>query len=527
MAGAKIPNFGERATASREAKQRALEKLRNKPALDPEAAAARAAALEARETAAAERRAAHRAAIESEKAARAEARAKAQAEADAEAERLAAARRAAPIKLIGIAEVPGGPPLRLFRRGADFMIVLDRNELMSTRMSGSEVALGTMTCDRLAGHPAPRLLIGGYGMGFTLRAVLDRLGPDARITVAELVPGIIEWARGPMADLTAGCLDDPRVALEIDDVGETIRRAAGSYDAIMLDVDNGPDGLTRHALKPGGVLAVWSAAPDPVFARRLSQAGFGVDEVRVRARDNGKGATHIICAGEHRIALTARDAPNERPEVLLASPYVRARETARLFRAAGGGAGDEPICLDERLREKEFGILDGLTTRGIAAIQPDQAEFRRLLGKFYHRPPGGESWCDVVVLCLRYVIENMTEEEIIAIDRTGEVANCSVTEYRFDPTLGASGKLALVRYNDVRAVDTSSVAVTAEPDAAAVRRRWNRRSPASTVALIGPGMTDKAAAARLVSRVAQGPVEVPVILDAAAGRMPPWHGGGA
>ncbi|SEJ56429.1 Spermine/spermidine synthase [Sphingomonas sp. OV641] len=215
-----------------------------------------------------------------------------------------------PRELIGIAEVPGGPPLRLFRRGADFMIVLDRNELMSTRMSGSEVALGTMTCDRLAGHPAPRLLIGGYGMGFTLRAVLDRLGPDAGITVAELVPGIIEWARGPMADLTAGCLDDPRVTLEMGDVGEAIRRAAGSYDAIMLDVDNGPDGLTRpandgiysirglaaarHALKPGGVLAVWSAAPDPVFARRLSQAGFGVDEVRVRARDNGKGATHII-----------------------------------------------------------------------------------------------------------------------------------------------------------------------------------------------------------------------------------------
>ena len=215
-----------------------------------------------------------------------------------------------PRELIGTAEVPGGPPLRLFRRGADFMIVLERNELMSTRMSGSEVALGTMTCDRLSNRPAPRLLIGGYGMGFTLRAVLERLGADARITVAELVPGIIEWARGPMAELTAGCLDDPRVTLDMGDVAESIRRTSGEYDAIMLDVDNGPDGLTRpandgiysarglaaamHALKPGGTLAIWSAAPDPLFARRLAKAGFAVDEVRVRARDNGKGATHII-----------------------------------------------------------------------------------------------------------------------------------------------------------------------------------------------------------------------------------------
>ena len=142
-----------------------------------------------------------------------------------------------PRELIGTARVPGGEDLRLFRRGADFMIVLDRNELMSTRMSGSEVALGTMTCDRLAGHPAPRLLIGGYGMGFTLRAVLDRLGPDAGITVAELVPGIIEWARGPMADLTAGCLDDPRVTLEMGDVGEAIRRAAGHARRMLAGVD--------------------------------------------------------------------------------------------------------------------------------------------------------------------------------------------------------------------------------------------------------------------------------------------------
>ncbi|MBB3692584.1 spermidine synthase [Sphingomonas sp. BK580] len=213
-------------------------------------------------------------------------------------------------ELVGVVEVPGGAPLRLFRRGADHMIVLDRNELMSTRMSGSEEALGTMTCDRLGDRPAPRLLVGGYGMGFTLRALLARLGADAEILVAELVPGIIDWARGPMAELTAGCLDDPRVSLEIGDVGAAIRRAKRRYDAILLDVDNGPDGLTREAndslyhargleearaaLAPGGVLAIWSAAPDAAFARRLARTGFAVDEVKVRARSNGKGATHVI-----------------------------------------------------------------------------------------------------------------------------------------------------------------------------------------------------------------------------------------
>ena len=215
-----------------------------------------------------------------------------------------------PRELVGVAEVPGGPPLRLFRRGDDFMIVLDRNELMSTRMHGSEVALGTMACDRLAGRPAPHLLIGGYGMGFTLRAVLGRLGTDARVTVAELVPGIIAWARGPMAAVTDGCLDDPRVTLTIGDVAEAIDQAKAAYDAILLDVDNGPDGLTRaandgiysaqgltaswRALRVGGVLAVWSASPDPAFVRRLERAGFKVETVQVRARENGKGATHVI-----------------------------------------------------------------------------------------------------------------------------------------------------------------------------------------------------------------------------------------
>lgn len=215
-----------------------------------------------------------------------------------------------PRELIGEAEVPGGPPLRLFRRGSDFMIVLERNVLMSTRMHGSEVALGTMACDRLAGHKSPHLLIGGYGMGFTLRAVLGQLGPTARVTVVELVPGIIAWARGPMAAVTAGCLDDPRVKPTMGDVGASMAHSTAQYDAILLDVDNGPDGLTRaandglyspqglanakQALRPGGILAVWSAAPDTAFGRQLEHGGFSVETVKVRARETGKGATHII-----------------------------------------------------------------------------------------------------------------------------------------------------------------------------------------------------------------------------------------
>lgn len=215
-----------------------------------------------------------------------------------------------PRDLLATAVVPDGEPLRLFRRGDDFMIVLDRNELMNSRMSGSEEALATMTCARLAGRTAPHLLIGGYGMGFTLRAALAVLGAQARLTVAELVPDIVDWARGPMAGLTAGCLDDPRVAVMLADVAIPIRRAQGVYDAILLDVDNGPDGLTRAgndglysarglaaaraALTPGGILAVWSAAPDKPFARRLADAGFRIKEEVVRARSNGKGPRHVI-----------------------------------------------------------------------------------------------------------------------------------------------------------------------------------------------------------------------------------------
>ncbi|MFZ2994968.1 spermidine synthase [Sphingobium sp.] len=215
-----------------------------------------------------------------------------------------------PREYLGSALVPGGEELKLYRRGGDFMIVLDRNELMSSRMSGSEKALAVMTIERLRGTKAPHLLIGGYGMGFTLRAALAALTGDARITLVELVPEIIDWARGPMVELAAGCLDDPRVELVMGDVVPAIADGQGTYDAILLDVDNGPDGLTaaandrlysaqglsaaKAALRPGGVLAVWSAGSDDAFTRRLRSAGFTVDEVVVKARDNGKGPRHVI-----------------------------------------------------------------------------------------------------------------------------------------------------------------------------------------------------------------------------------------
>ena len=217
-------------------------------------------------------------------------------------------------QLLGTAQVPGGEELKLFAHGRDFMIVMGHNELMSTRMRGSEEALATMTLDRLKGRSDSHLLIGGYGMGFTLRAALGAIGLDGRVTVAELVPEIVEWARGPMAEVAAGCLDDPRVILRMGDVAETMLLAPDPFDAILLDVDNGPDGVVREennrlysksglhnarkALAPGGILAVWSAFPDPKFARRLQDVGFDVEEVEVRARydaqGKGKGPRHVI-----------------------------------------------------------------------------------------------------------------------------------------------------------------------------------------------------------------------------------------
>ncbi|MBY5591072.1 hypothetical protein HFO49_26920 [Rhizobium leguminosarum] len=209
------------------------------------------------------------------------------------------------------ATIPGeNGELRLKQRGSEFSIMLAANELMNSRLSGSEEALATLSWDRIKSHAKPRMLIGGLGMGFTLRAALAVLPEDAGVTVAELVPAVIAWARGPMAEVFKGCLDDPRVGIHQGDVGEAIRAGKAAYDAILLDVDNGPDGLTRKsndrlydfaglraasdALRPGGVLAVWSSGPDSDFTRRLKDSGFAVDAVNTRANGKRGGARHVI-----------------------------------------------------------------------------------------------------------------------------------------------------------------------------------------------------------------------------------------
>ena len=216
---------------------------------------------------------------------------------------------ASPI-VVDRARVPNGVELQLLQSGDDFLIAIGENELMSTDVYASEQALASLTCAALGDNPAPHPLIGGYGMGFTLRAALAALGPAASVTLAEIMPQVIGWARGPMQALTAGCLDDPRVTLVIDDVGLLIHSARGGYDAILLDVDNGPEGLVRRrndtlyapagleaardALKPGGILAIWSAHPDPAFTRKLARAGFSVEEMPVDAVTISDGTRHHI-----------------------------------------------------------------------------------------------------------------------------------------------------------------------------------------------------------------------------------------
>ncbi len=207
------------------------------------------------------------------------------------------------------ATVPGGGELRLLRRGDEFSIMTRPTALMNSRLSGSEVALAEIACERLRGRRNCRMLIGGYGMGFTLRAALAGLGSDAQVVVAELVPSILEWARGPMAGLTGTSLADPRVSIHDGDVGELMASARSRFDAILLDVDNGPDGLSRsandrlydlrglkiarQALRRGGLLAIWSAAPNKAFVGRLGHAGFAVEEIQARAH-KGRGGRSIV-----------------------------------------------------------------------------------------------------------------------------------------------------------------------------------------------------------------------------------------
>lgn len=216
-----------------------------------------------------------------------------------------------PWTLLDTANVPGdGGELRLLQRGAEFSIRLGHNELMNSRVHGSEDALAEIAIAKLADRTRPRILIGGLGMGFTLRAALSVLGAEARVVVAELTPAVVAWNRRWLADLSGQSIADARVSIREADVADLIKPARSAYDAILLDVDNGPEALSRTAndrlydttglgaiyaaLRPRGLLAIWSAEPDGDFPRRLRKAGFAVNEVRVRARGTRGGARHII-----------------------------------------------------------------------------------------------------------------------------------------------------------------------------------------------------------------------------------------
>ena len=216
-----------------------------------------------------------------------------------------------PWTLLDTAEVPGdGGELRLLQRGAEFSIRLGHNELMNSRVHESEEALAKIAIAKIGDHARPRILIGGLGMGFTLRAALRLIGAEARVVVAELVPAVVAWNHGWLADVSDRSLADARVIIREEDVASLIMSERSAYDAILLDVDNGPEALTRKAndrlydlaglgaayaaLRSRGVLAAWSARPDRNFTQRLRNTGFEVNEVRVRARGARGGARQII-----------------------------------------------------------------------------------------------------------------------------------------------------------------------------------------------------------------------------------------
>ena len=234
-----------------------------------------------------------------------------------------------PWEKIDTTRIPGTDgELRLMRRGKEFSIMLGTNELMNSRLSGSEAALATLAAKKIEKVAKPHLLIGGLGMGFTLRAALAVLGSKSQIVVAELVPAVVVWARGPMSEIFGDSLTDPRVSIRETDVTEIVRSHRGTFDAILLDVDNGPEGLTRKAndalyssvglqaahtaLRPGGVLAVWSSGPNPAFAKRLRSAGFDVNEVNVRATGKRRRrAPHHLDRDEELIVSNRRRPANE------------------------------------------------------------------------------------------------------------------------------------------------------------------------------------------------------------------------
>lgn len=209
------------------------------------------------------------------------------------------------------AEVPGGEEEVILRkRGTEFSIRVAATELMNSRIHGSEDALAELTCSRISRKPGRRILIGGLGMGYTLAAALQHSEDDSLITVAELIPAVIRWNREHLGHLAGNPLADGRVFVRQEDVAKTITREKSIWDAIILDVDNGPDGLTRKvndrlyglsglknaflALRTGGVLSIWSSGTDEQFTSRLEQCRFQTEIVTVRARKPGKGARHTI-----------------------------------------------------------------------------------------------------------------------------------------------------------------------------------------------------------------------------------------
>jgi spermidine synthase len=216
-----------------------------------------------------------------------------------------------PWTLVATAAIPGdGGEMRLHRRGSEYSIRVGTYELMNSRVHGSEDALSSLVRERLGDRAKPRVLIGGLGMGFTLAAVLRDFGATSDVVISELVPEVVEWHRGPLSEVSRGAIDDARVTVRAIDVAQLIRSERGAFDAILLDVDNGPRGLTskandwlyslaglraaHDALRPRGILAVWSAGADAAFTKRLQQAGFATEEVPVRGRGAAGGSRYLI-----------------------------------------------------------------------------------------------------------------------------------------------------------------------------------------------------------------------------------------
>ena len=227
-----------------------------------------------------------------------------------------------PWETLDRASIPGGGELTLVRRGKELAIRVNGAELMASRSHASEERMATLVREHIAQVKKPRVLIGGLGLGYTLRATLDACPKSAMVIVAELVPAVVEWMRGPLSHLAGRPLDDPRTVIEELDAGVVLRNSPGSFDAVLIDIDNSPTTLarasnsslysakglafTRDALAPGGMLVVWSAGPDLRFAERMKQAGFVVTALRASAHEKGRGRAHTLYVG-------ATTAPGKRP----------------------------------------------------------------------------------------------------------------------------------------------------------------------------------------------------------------------